>query len=217
MKLLSKLKSKAIFEKVDFDVYLSDWKKYYGEENTNVEVVRGIYDSIELPRRSTEGSAGYDFIMPFTFELPLNKNILVLTGIRCKMKKHHTLLIYPRSGQGTKHRLTIVNTVPVIDQDYYPGHILIKITYLGNNDAIVMNATENVNTEPEIYEDGTFTTRYTLNYKTVPSSPAPSLIFESGKAFAQGIVQKFYLSKHEFSTDDKKQIREGGFGSTDNK
>ena len=45
------------------------------------------------------------------------------------------LKIYPRSSLGFKYRLTLNNTVGIIDSDYYfaenEGHIFIKITNCG--------------------------------------------------------------------------------------
>ena len=32
--------------------------------------IKDIYESLELPKRATKGSAGYDFFAPFAFSLP---------------------------------------------------------------------------------------------------------------------------------------------------
>lgn len=44
--------------------------------------IRDIYASIELPKRATKGSAGYDFYAPFAFSLPPGSTIKIPTGIR---------------------------------------------------------------------------------------------------------------------------------------
>ena len=91
-----------------------------------------MYESIELPKRATRGSAGYDFFAPFAFSLPPGTTIKVPTGIRAEMEEDWVLKLYPRSGLGFKFRLQLNNTVGVIDSDYFhsdnEGHIMAKIT-----------------------------------------------------------------------------------------
>ncbi|MBQ9485649.1 MAG: dUTP diphosphatase [Clostridia bacterium] len=94
------------------------------------------YDGIILPRRATKGSAGYDFFAPEGFSLAPKQTIKIATGIRVKMKDGWVLQIFPRSGLGFKYRLTLDNTVGIIDADYFnaenEGHIFIKMTNCGD-------------------------------------------------------------------------------------
>lgn len=94
------------------------------------------YNDIILPKRATKGSAGYDFFSPVEFTLAPNQEIKIATGIRVKIEEGWVLKIYPRSSLGFKYRLTLNNTVGIIDSDYYyadnQGHIFIKVTNLGN-------------------------------------------------------------------------------------
>ncbi len=95
--------------------------------------IKKIYDKIELPKRSTKGSAGYDFFSPITIDLKPGQTIKMPTGIKCKMYSNWVLKLYPRSGLGFKYRLQLNNTVGIIDSDYYgnennEGHIMAKIT-----------------------------------------------------------------------------------------
>ena len=94
--------------------------------------IRDMYESLELPKRATTGSAGYDFYAPFSFSLPPAATIKIPTGIRAKMDEGWVLKVYPRSGLGFKYRLQMNNTVGIIDSDYYysdnEGHIFIKMT-----------------------------------------------------------------------------------------
>jgi dUTP pyrophosphatase len=87
---------------------------------------------LELPRRATRGSAGYDFFAPFSFSLPPGTTIKIPTGIRVEMEEDWVLKLYPRSGLGFKYRLQMNNTVGIIDSDYFysdnEGHIFVKIT-----------------------------------------------------------------------------------------
>lgn len=96
------------------------------------EDIKDIYESLELPKRATKGSAGYDFYAPFAFSLPPGATIKIPTGIRVKMNEDWVLKLYPRSGLGFKYRLQMNNTVGIIDSDYYhsdnEGHIFVKIT-----------------------------------------------------------------------------------------
>ena len=91
-----------------------------------------LYDSITLPKRATSGSAGYDFFAPDSFTLNPNETIKIPTGIRVSIDEGWVLKIYPRSSLGFKYRLTLNNTVGIIDSDYYyaenEGHIFIKMT-----------------------------------------------------------------------------------------
>ncbi len=93
------------------------------------------YDDVVLPKRATMGSAGYDFFAPHSFTLAPNESIKIATGIRVKIQNGWVLCIFPRSSLGFKYRLTLNNTVGVIDSDYYfadnEGHIFIKMTNCG--------------------------------------------------------------------------------------
>ncbi len=116
------MKKIAKFEKVSLNQYLLDG-------------IKEDYENIILPRRATSGSAGYDFFSPIPFTLNPGETIKVPTGIRAKIEDGWVLKIYPRSSLGFKYRLTLNNTVGIIDSDYYfaenEGHIFIKITNCG--------------------------------------------------------------------------------------
>lgn len=120
----------AQFFKVSPDNFIQAMKEEFPEYTQ--EDSRDIYDAIELPKRATKGSAGYDFYAPFSFSLPPGSSIKVPTGIRVKMEEGWVLKLYPRSGLGFKYRLQLNNTVGIIDSDYYfsdnEGHIFAKIT-----------------------------------------------------------------------------------------
>lgn len=132
------------FEKVPYEQFEKDVKELIRRKNdtdkeSEAEIlltdkaIKKAYDNITLPQRSTAGSAGYDFVCPFTIGLYPKSNIMIPTGIRCYMPTNMVLLIYPRSGLSNKNRVFIVNTTPVIDSDYYNaenyGHIFIKLCY----------------------------------------------------------------------------------------
>lgn len=120
----------ARFHKVSLEQFLPVVKEEFPEYSE--EDIRDIYESIELPRRATKGSAGYDFFSPFAFSLEPGASVKIPTGIRAEMEEDWVLKLYPRSGLGFKYRLQLNNTVGIIDSDYFysdnEGHILAKIT-----------------------------------------------------------------------------------------
>ena len=119
----------AVFEKVSFEQFRKDWKKF--SETAGEEEVRGIYDAISLPKRATAGSAGYDFRAPCALSVPVGKEKLIPTGIRAKIETGYVLILFPRSSLGFKYRFQLDNTAGIIDSDYYhaqnEGHILCKM------------------------------------------------------------------------------------------
>lgn len=131
------MKRIAKFEKVSFEQFKKDWIDTFGQE----ENIEEIYNSINLPKRATTGSAGYDFYTPVEIELAPNTSIKIPTGIRAKIENNWMLTCYPRSGLGFKFRLQLDNTVGIIDSDYYyssnEGHIMIKMTNDSRNNKTV--------------------------------------------------------------------------------
>ena len=120
----------AKFHKVSPEQFLSGMQDSF-PEYTEADI-RDMYESIELPRRATKGSAGYDFFAPFSFSLTPGSTIKIPTGIRVEMEPDWVLKLYPRSGLGFKYRLQLNNTVGIIDSDYFysdnEGHIFTKLT-----------------------------------------------------------------------------------------
>ncbi len=117
------MKQVAQFYKVSKEQFLADFEGQNAAE---------VYESIQLPKRATTGSAGYDFFSPIDFTLAPGETIKLATGIRVKIDEGWVLKLYPRSGLGFKFRLQMNNTVGIIDSDYYhsdnEGHIFAKIT-----------------------------------------------------------------------------------------
>ncbi len=129
----------AKFEKVSFDRFFQDFKDTFPETDEG-EIV-SIYASVKLPRRATQGSAGYDYFSPIVFTLKPGETIKIPTGIRAKMEEDWVLCNFPRSGQGFKYRLQLNNTVGIIDSDYYysdnEGHIMAKLTNDSNEGKVL--------------------------------------------------------------------------------
>lgn len=88
-------------------------------------------EEIPLPRRATEGSAGYDFVSTIDVTVPPEGAALIPTGIRAEMESGWVLMLFPRSSLGFRYALRLSNTVGVIDSDYAfaknEGHIMVKL------------------------------------------------------------------------------------------
>ena len=147
----------AEFEKVSYEEFYKEYKKIfinaisqsvidsgekvaiYSEEEIHT-IAHSVYDNIKLPKRSTKGSAGYDFFFPYQkTTLPNGVQFVVPTGIKCKFNyPGYGLFLFPRSSYGFNHQMKIDNTIPVIDSDYYgnstnEGHIKVAITNQSND------------------------------------------------------------------------------------
>lgn len=139
----------AKFEKVSYEQFKKDmidtFSNKYNDEMMDEEMIdkilKEIYDNIQLPKRSTIGSAGYDFRLPIAVDIGLNGNVKIPTGIRCKIDDGWVLKIYPRSGHGFKTGIHLANSVGIIDEDYYyannEGHIMVKLV----NDSVLARQT----------------------------------------------------------------------------
>lgn len=120
----------AKFHKVSQKQFVDSMKDDFSQYSE--QDIIDMYESLELPKRATKGSAGYDFFAPFSFSLPPNTTIKIPTGIRAEINEDWVLKLYPRSGLGFKYRLQLNNTVGIIDSDYFysdnEGHIFVKLT-----------------------------------------------------------------------------------------
>lgn len=129
----------ARFYKVSFNRFKEDWLGEFPQ--TTEEEVWKIYKDINLPKRATAGSAGYDFYAPEAFSLRSGETIKIPTGIRVEMKEGWVLKCYPRSGLGFKYGLNLVNQTGIIDSDFFysekEGHIFAKLKNNGEKQCLV--------------------------------------------------------------------------------
>lgn len=122
------MKKVAKFEKVSFEQF---------KEDCSFEGIclEEVYKNINLPKRGTKFSAGYDFETPFEINLEPQEEIVIPTGIRVKIDDDYVLCIFPRSSLGFNYQMNLCNSVGIIDADYYnaknEGHIKIKIVNNG--------------------------------------------------------------------------------------
>lgn len=78
-----------------------------------------VNEDVKCPRRSTIGSAGYDFFSPDRYELKPGEWTMIDTGVSLtSMPSDCFMMIVPRSGLSSKYGFRIRNTVGIIDSDY---------------------------------------------------------------------------------------------------
>ncbi len=119
------------FEKISFDQFKLDVC-----DDTN------LYDTFNIPARSTKDSAGYDFESLYDFVLEPNEIKKIPMGIKASMNTGEVLLLAVRSSMGFKYNVRMCNQIGIIDKDYYnnvdnEGHIWIKIQNEGKEKFVV--------------------------------------------------------------------------------
>ena len=93
---------------------------------------------IQLPRRSTKKSAGYDIRAVGDYLIGPGETLKVPTGLKVSMPEDEVFLLFIRSSIAIKNNITLTNNVGVIDADYYnnpdnEGHFWITIRNEGKN------------------------------------------------------------------------------------
>lgn len=76
-------------------------------------------EKVELPKRGSLHSAGYDFTCPFDVEIKPGEEVIIPSYIKClDMPSDKVLKIYVRSSLGIKRHLMLANGTGIIDSDY---------------------------------------------------------------------------------------------------
>ena len=98
------------------------------------EIAKGFEgEQINLPKRSTKNSAGYDIEAAENCVVPVfklgQKPTLVKTGLKAYMQEDEVLILANRSSNPGKKGLILANSIGVVDSDYYEnpdndGHIM---------------------------------------------------------------------------------------------
>ena len=130
------MKQIATFEKVSLNQYIKDRLSTIDLEKEELPMTDFLllatkeWEALELPKRGTSLSAGYDFHIPYEIAIGAN-SVLIPTGVRCRIDEGWALFLYPRSGLGTKFGMALENTTGIVDADYYfaanEGHIMAKL------------------------------------------------------------------------------------------
>ncbi len=96
------------------------------------------YDNQDLlPKRETAHAAGYDLKVAETTQIEPGQIVLVPTGVKAYMQPGEVLYLYDRSSNPRKKGLVLINSVGVIDGDYYgnpnnEGHIFAQMQNITN-------------------------------------------------------------------------------------
>ena len=91
---------------------------------------------LDIPRRATNGSAGFDLRSAEDITLQPTDHAVIGTGFAWEIPDQHFGLVIPRSGMGVKYGMRLRNTVGIIDQDYR-GEVLICVENDGNGPLII--------------------------------------------------------------------------------
>ena len=85
------------------------------------ECLKAYYteNDVVLPKRATAHSAGYDFVAPYSFAIEPGKTKLIFTDVKAHMQDNEVLKIYIRSSLAVKKGIVLVNSVGIIDKDYF--------------------------------------------------------------------------------------------------
>ena len=116
------------FEKISFKQFKKD-----------ISDDRELYDSIEIPKRSTSKSAGCDIRSMEHGIIKVGEAMNFKTGLKVSMNEDEVLYVYSRSSYAYKYNVCLMNNVGVIDSDYYnnpdnEGHFQIRLVNLGDKD-----------------------------------------------------------------------------------
>ena len=122
------------FEKVSLGQFMKDCKSLQVGGSlwfSSDEEIEKVYNAIQLPRRGTPGSAGYDFFLPFPVAFVSPTSTTIPTGVRVILPEEMFLMCVPRSGLGFKYGMRLRNSTGIIDASYSEadneGHIMAKI------------------------------------------------------------------------------------------
>jgi dUTP pyrophosphatase len=97
------------------------------------EIVTSYLDKgVRLPKRKTGLSAGYDLEGAESVTIPPLEMGKIPTGLKACMMPDEALMIYPRSSLFQTKKCIFVNSVAIIDADYYnnpgnEGHIILTL------------------------------------------------------------------------------------------
>ncbi|MDD6224492.1 MAG: hypothetical protein PUB18_05795 [bacterium] len=119
------------FEKVSFEQFKKD-----------VSDDKVLYESYNIPRRSTKMSAGYDFESIIDFTLRPGEIKSIPLGVKIHMNVGDVMFLVVRSSQGFQYNVRMCNQVGVFEADYCDnpdneGHAWIRLQNHGDLDYVV--------------------------------------------------------------------------------
>lgn len=105
----------------------------------NILKIKKLVPSAILPKRASHGAAGYDLFANLEEPLKIGpaQRLKVPTGIALEIENENlAIFIFPRSGLGTKHGITLPNAVGVVDSDYR-GEIFVALTNISDSEYFI--------------------------------------------------------------------------------
>lgn len=87
-----------------------------------------------LPNRATKNSAGYDLYSNENKVIKPGERSLIHTGVTIELSENYFLGITSKSGLAIKNGMFVLNSVGIIDSDYYPGEIGVILYNSGDDD-----------------------------------------------------------------------------------
>ena len=110
------------------------------------ELVSSYTNQDLLPKRETAHAAGYDLKVAERTVIAPGEIVLVPTGVKAYMQAGEVLYLYDRSSNPRKKGLVLINSVGVIDSDYYNNP---------SNEGLIFAQFKNITDEVVVIEEGT--------------------------------------------------------------
>ncbi len=111
-------------------------------KNRGFELVSAYTDEYLLPKRETTHAAGYDLKVAEPVTIKPGEIKLVPTGVKAYMQAGEVLFLFDRSSNPRKKGLVLINSVGVIDGDYYgnpdnEGHIFAQMKNISDQSVVL--------------------------------------------------------------------------------
>lgn len=98
--------------------------------------IKLLSDSARVPTYGTDGAACFDLYAADTVAVAPGRKVTVKTDVAFEVPEGYVLMIYSRSGHGSKNGVRLANGTGVVDSDYR-GHVLVCLHNDGNRPFIV--------------------------------------------------------------------------------
>ena len=107
-------------------------KQVDGRMDKPVLKIKRLAEGVELPRRETPGSAGFDLraCLDAPLEVAPGQWAMVPTGLAMEIPQGLAGMVFSRSGLGTKQGMVVAQGVGVIDSDYR-GEVKVPLRNMG--------------------------------------------------------------------------------------
>lgn len=92
-----------------------------GKLNVKIKLLK---EGAKTPKRATAGSAGYDLYAVEPAVVYHDTVTKIDLGFCTEFSRGYVALVFPRSGLSFKEKISVINTVPVIDSDFRGNWVL---------------------------------------------------------------------------------------------